>query len=344
MAPTRPQSRRTPFRRPTLGLDLSGTGAPRSWAAGGDDDDSAFIMGRLAGLAGLADRGGVDLLTLDATFRVGGVRRRDAWLDGALAASRLGRHTGAAVVAVSVPLGVTGTGHVASAVGSVHKATDGRAAWQVEGASRPLAARGVDAVVAELDTPRQHRRTGAVSGATTPGVVVTVREPLDLEIAAARADVARLRVGSLEEARVARESIRQAAGDWGRDPDDVRVLVDLHAVLGVDREGARARADLLAVLDPDDAPVASYPLSVVGTATDLVDLWQEWVEAGAADGFTVVPASVPTDVLAVVTEVVPLLERRGLRAAPAAARKVATAPAAAPVRAARSARRTPAHA
>lgn len=295
-----------------LGLDLSGTGAPRSWAGHGDSEAEAFIMGRLAGLAALADKGGVDLLTLDARFRLGSGRRRDDWLDGALAASRLGRHTERLTIASSVPLGVTDAAHVASAVASVHKATSARAAWQVEGGGRPLSARAVDGVIEALAAPRISRRTGSDANGRPPQVVVSVREPLDLELAAARADVARIRVATLEEAAASRAAIRQAARDWGRNPDDVKVLVDVHAVLGADQQGAAARAELLDLLDTESQPDPGL-LRLVGTAAALADLWQEWVQAGAADGFTVIPASVPTDVLAVVTELVPALTARGLR-------------------------------
>lgn len=299
-------------RQSLLALDLSGTGAPRSWVGNGDSESEAFIMGRLAGLAALADKGGVDLLALDGRFRLGSGRRRDDWLDGALAASRLGRHTSTLTVVASVPLGVTDADHVASAVASVHKATNGRAGWQVEGGGRPLSARAVDAVVSALATPRVSRRTGSDVGGRRPEIVVAVREPVDLELAAARADVARIRVATLEEAAAARSAIRQAAGEWGREPDDVRVLVDVHAVIGADEEGARARADLLEALDADAEPTPGL-LRHVGTASGLADLWAQWVEAGAADGFTVIPASVPTDVLAVVTELVEELTVRGLR-------------------------------
>lgn len=299
-----------------LALDLSGTGAPRGWAGHGDSESEAFIMGRLAGLAALADKGGVDLITLDSTFRLGSGRRRDDWLDGALAASRLGRHTSSLTVAASVPLGVTDPQHVASAVSSVHKATEGRAAWQVERGTRQLSARAVDAVVSALAAPRVSRRTGRDVNARPAQVVVTVREPLDLELAAARADIARIRVSSLAEAVAARGAIRQAAGEWGRDADAVRVLVDVRTVLGADEEGAQARLDLLTLLEDDEIPTDESLLRFAGTSAGFADLWQQWVEAGAADGFTIIPASVPTDVLAVVTEVVDELSARGLREAP----------------------------
>ncbi|TDE89694.1 LLM class flavin-dependent oxidoreductase [Occultella glacieicola] len=312
------KSPRTPSTTSLIALDLSGAGAPREWRRTEDSEAESFIMGRLAGLASLADKGGVDLLTLDETFRVGGPRRRDAWLDGAVAASRLARHTRTATLVAAVPLGASRPEHVAGAVSSVHRASAERAGWQLETAPvNGTSARAVDAVINSWVTPQRDTRSGsarssgaAESGRRAPIVVIPVRNAVDLELAAARADVARLSVATLEEARTARTAIRNAAAEWGRNPDDVRVVIDVHVVISADRPSARARWDLLNSLET--AP-RTAPLRSIGTAADLVDLWAEWVHAGAADGFTVIPASVPTDVLALVQDVVPALAARGLR-------------------------------
>ena len=298
-----------------IGLDLSGTGAPRAWQRSEDTEAESFIMGRLAGLASLADRGGVDFLALDSSFRLGGPWRRDAWLDGAVAASRLSRHTHRATLVATVPLGVTEPAHVAGAITSVHRASAERAGWQVEPstASHRSSARAVDAVISAWSAPTARHRTGPVAGAperARPLVVVGVRSPLDLELAAARADIARLTVSTLEEARLARASIRVAAREWGRRPEDVRVLVDIHTVISGDQRSAQARWELLAALEGGSS---AGGLRAVGTAADLATLWHNWVRAGAADGFTVIPASVPTDVIALVQDVVPELTARGLR-------------------------------
>ncbi|UFU01950.1 LLM class flavin-dependent oxidoreductase [Ruania suaedae] len=301
-----------------ISLDLSGAGAPREWRRAEDSDAESFIMGRLAGLASLADKGGVDLLTLDETFHHAGVRRRDDWLDGAVAASRLSRHTSRATLVATVPLGSHRPEHVAGAVASVHRASAGRAGWQLEvAASGARSLRAVESVITGWPTAQ---RGSAV--AARPQVVVPVRTSVDGELAAARADVARLSVATLEEARAARTAIREAAVEWGRDADDVQVLVDVHTLISADAPSARARWDLLTSLEEQPRPV---PLRSIGTATDLADLWAQWVHAGAADGFTVIPASVPTDVVALVQDVVPLLQARGLRGPRAAAVETAAA-------------------
>ncbi|QGH69794.1 LLM class flavin-dependent oxidoreductase [Pseudactinotalea sp. HY158] len=141
-------------------------------------------------------------------------------------------------------------------------------------------------------------------------MVVRVGSDVDVEIAAARADVARLRVDSVEEARNLRAALRTAARDWGRDADEIKVLVDVHTLIAPDAARAQARADLLR--DLGLAP-ADGLLRTAGPAHELARLWQNWVRAGAADGFTVIPASVPTDVVALVSEVLPDLRARGLR-------------------------------
>ncbi|UFU07878.1 hypothetical protein [Ruania halotolerans] len=302
-----------PLNTSLIALDLSGAGAPREWRRAEDSDAESFIMGRLAGLAALADKGGVDVLSLDESFHAAGQRRRDDWLDGAVAASRLSRHTTSATLVATVPLSSSRPEHIAGAVASVHRASAGRAGWQLEVAeSGTRNRRAVESVIGAWPTTAE-RPTGAKG---RPQVVVPVRTPVDGELAAARADIARISVATFDEAVAARAAIREAAVEWGRNPDDVQVLVDVHAVISADVPSARARWDLLTSLETQPRQV---PLRSIGTAADLADLWATWVHGGAADGFTVIPASVPTDVVALVQEVIPQLEARGLRKPRAAA-------------------------
>lgn len=280
-----------------IALDLSGAGAPREWRREADEEAESYLMGRLAGLASLADKGGVDVISLDETFHAAGPRRRDDWLDGAVAASRLSRHTSTAQLVAAIPLARTKPDHLGGAIASVHRASAGRAGWQL--AAGQVSPRAVDAVIQTWH--RQQPR---------PQIVVPVHTALDAELAAARADVARLSVASIEEAHAARAAIRAAALEWGRGADDVQVLVDVHALISADRASAAARWDLLNSLE--HAP-QRYPLRSHGTAQDLVELWSSWVRRGAADGFTVIPASIPTDVVALVHEVIPALQAKGLR-------------------------------
>lgn len=316
-----------------IGLDLSGAGAPRDLQRDQNTETEQFIMGRLAGLVSLADRGGVDLIALDETFRLGGQRRRDSWLDGALAASRLARHSTRTALVSTVPLGVTRPEHVAGAIASVHRASAERAGWQLErsATSRGTGARAVDAVLAAPVAKPKRQPGERSSDPARPAVVVPVSTGVDAELAAARGDVARLSVKTLEEAVAARTAIRDAAIEWGRAPGDVKVLVDVYSVISSDRSSAQARWDLLSSLElPTNLPA----LRTIGSAQDLATLQNAWIRAGAADGFTVVPASVPTDVLAVVQDLLPELTALGLREPLATPSPVAT-----PTRT----RKTPAH-
>lgn len=51
---------------------------------------------------------------------------------------------------------------------------------------------------------------------------------------------------------------------------------------------------------------------IVGTAEDIVDRMQEWVDAGAADGFNIGPQTLPGGLADFVDIVVPELQRRGI--------------------------------
>jgi FMN-dependent oxidoreductase (nitrilotriacetate monooxygenase family) len=53
-------------------------------------------------------------------------------------------------------------------------------------------------------------------------------------------------------------------------------------------------------------------LRLQGTAADIVDVMQEWVEAGAADGFNLTPTHLPHGIVDFAELVVPELRRRGL--------------------------------
>jgi len=57
-------------------------------------------------------------------------------------------------------------------------------------------------------------------------------------------------------------------------------------------------------------------LLAIGTAEDIADTIQHWFENRAADGFNVIFPSLLTDIAPFCREVIPLLEKRGLRAQP----------------------------
>jgi hypothetical protein len=51
---------------------------------------------------------------------------------------------------------------------------------------------------------------------------------------------------------------------------------------------------------------------VIGTAAQIADTIEEWVEARAADGFNIIPSHLPNGIEDFVELVVPELQRRGL--------------------------------
>lgn len=143
-----------------------------------------------------------------------------------------------------------------------------------------------------------------------PPVVVRAQSPASLALAARHADVVRIRSTSQSDAAARRAEVRAAAADAGRDPGSLRVLVDALVVLGPDEASAQARLDLLQSLEGTRWEPGSF--AHVGTARGLAQLVQDWTETGAADGFTLRPASLHTDVAQIVDEVVPRLRAGGL--------------------------------
>lgn len=51
---------------------------------------------------------------------------------------------------------------------------------------------------------------------------------------------------------------------------------------------------------------------IIGTPQSIVDMMQQWVEEGAADGFNIMPPTYPTGLTDFVSLVIPELQRRGL--------------------------------
>jgi alkanesulfonate monooxygenase SsuD/methylene tetrahydromethanopterin reductase-like flavin-dependent oxidoreductase (luciferase family) len=89
---------------------------------------------------------------------------------------------------------------------------------------------------------------------------------------------------------------------------DVRILADLHCVLGDTETAARQRAATLDAL----APPASGGARFVGTPAQLVELFADWQQQSACDGFNLLPAVLPDDVDLLINAAIPLAQRRGL--------------------------------
>lgn len=290
----------------TLGLDLTtlGTRATafrRPTVAAGE----RVVLSDVVDYVALAREAGVDLVTFGESFRLDDVARPDSWLDPAVISSRLaasGALADGPVVVPALPAGFLDPVRLARAVAGIHARSGGRAGWQL-----PISptAGGVHAEVRRVweATP------DAQVGGHLPLVVTAAIDPTTAVVAGRYSDVVRLRVADLAEAVRRRAAIRTAAEQAGRNPDDVRVVVDAVTVIGQDAPSALFRADLIRDVGTH---TAGEQLTVAGTARGVADVFEEWLGAGAVDGFVVLPGSLPADVHALATELGPVLQGRGL--------------------------------
>ena len=58
-------------------------------------------------------------------------------------------------------------------------------------------------------------------------------------------------------------------------------------------------------------PAGGGHATVIGTPESVADEIERWVDAGAADGFNLMPPTLPGGITDFVDQVVPLLQRRG---------------------------------
>ncbi len=320
-----------------LGVDLSETGAsPAIWRAHGSRAARPFDQEQTVRLARIAAHGALDFVVFDASFTLH--PSRDTTLAGVLDPAVVARRIaslvpGIGVVAQLDPVGIDAE-HVAQAIAAVDERSSGRAGWQVGGVTvqdvravqrlwdaRPaltLPERGSTEQRQTHDGVRfavRAHRPGARTGRPHPPVVVALPDAEGVGLGAALAlagqvaDVVRIRARELEHAATLRARVREAARAVGRDPQSVRVLVDLYAVIGPDQESSSARLDLLRRLE--DADVQEGSLVVANSPVHLAMTLQDWVDAGAADGFVVRPAALATDLDAFIAAVVPVLQGAG---------------------------------
>lgn len=310
----------------TLGLDLTAVGAsPSPWAPTGDDARAEIDVQRVTDLARLAERGGIDFIAFDDEFALSyaPVRTAASRLDAARVACRIAPATSRVGLVATLDTSYLDPVHVATAVATLHEKSGGRAGWQV-GASQARLLGATDEVWArlarEITSVVAARRARSGEAASTVGrapssappvVVVRADSVLAARVAGRLADVARIEALDAQSARSRRQEVRRSAAEAGRDPDSVRVLIDLVAVVSPDAASARARRDLLGDLSPSE-PAWVRTLSHLGSSQQLADLVEACVSDEVVDGFTVLPGSLPHDLRALVGEVVPALRERGL--------------------------------
>ncbi|MCP2264035.1 LLM class flavin-dependent oxidoreductase [Promicromonospora thailandica] len=347
--PPQPTSLRSSLRPLALGVDLTAAGArPGAHRSRGPVPPRPFDGERFLQLVRTADRCLLDLVTLDEDFLLhpgrGQVTGR---LDTVVAAARAARVTTSVGLVPAVDTVHVEAAHAAVALSSVDRASGGRAGWQaarqtaVAEADEAWAARvepGIQSVhqvwtgrpgsgsgAVELDADGRFRvdhdgirfavrgRTAGVGGALSrvrPPVVVRVRSAASAALAGRTADVARVVATETAQAARLRRLVRDSALSAGRDPESVRVLVEVYVVLAQERAGARARLELVEALE-GTAPMGGA-LVVADTPDELATLLADWAAVGAADGFLLRPSSLGADLDSIADHLVPALQRAGL--------------------------------
>lgn len=124
--------------------------------------------------------------------------------------------------------------------------------------------------------------------------------------AARYADVALVRAASAPQAAAVREQLRSMAADFGRHPDQLRVLAGLLVDLG---DGEHAAEPGHGGGGPRQTPQG--PL-YRGGPVDLAELIATWHGEGIVDGFHLTPAEPLRDLERLVNGTVALLQHRGL--------------------------------
>ncbi|MBW0270959.1 oxygenase [Nocardia sp. MH4] len=128
--------------------------------------------------------------------------------------------------------------------------------------------------------------------------IVTVRadDAVAVDVAVRRADLVRISAPDLATAAAHRVSLRAALAAAGRDPDTVRVLLDLTVHLADSAE--RARAEVRELDQWLGQPIDDPGLTQVGTAGELDDLLAEIGGSAVADGVVLRPLALPATLAA----------------------------------------------
>ncbi|WP_194835190.1 LLM class flavin-dependent oxidoreductase [Nocardia sp. XZ_19_369] len=124
-------------------------------------------------------------------------------------------------------------------------------------------------------------------------VAVRAQDDASTGVAVQRADLIRIAADDLEAARVLRTALRTAVRAADRDPDAVRVLLDVELHLADSPESAREE---VAQLDRWADPGISTSVRHIGTPATLRELLGSIGASGAADGVVLRPLAVPATV------------------------------------------------
>jgi alkanesulfonate monooxygenase SsuD/methylene tetrahydromethanopterin reductase-like flavin-dependent oxidoreductase (luciferase family) len=138
-----------------------------------------------------------------------------------------------------------------------------------------------------------------------PTLVMRADAPGAAALAAEKADVARIKAASPDDAAAKRAELQAAAAGAGRAPESIKVLVDLTVTLAAEPSHAEARKDLAEGIT--GKTLGDGFARYVGTPAGLAECCIEWADRGACDGFTFLPTSLPVDLMMVVDGVTPAL-------------------------------------
>ncbi|SPT74659.1 hypothetical protein [Arcanobacterium haemolyticum] len=270
-----------------LGVDLSMLGVQQFTECAAFDSEP-FHYGKMMAAARAATGGGLDFVALSADF----------------CASTA--HPNSALDAVNVGAqlrGISGSGVVMEVKAQlIHEALDSVAVDAAGWASLAITIEqaGVpESVILALKAVK------AAGVGLVLNVVSDVLPAEVLNVVAHYADMVRLRVSDPHIARGLRFGIRSAARDVGR---NVPVVVDMGVVISETSSAAYERALLVSAIS--GCEVFDRIPRVIGTVYDVADMIERWVGLGAADGVVILPASLPTDLAALLRGVVPILSGR----------------------------------
>ncbi|MEU2063407.1 LLM class flavin-dependent oxidoreductase [Streptomyces sp. NPDC013455] len=245
------------------------------------DPSGGLDAGSPVELARLAERGGLDFVTLDDSHD------RSA-PDGLGTLCRMASATRRIGLVPTVAATHAEPFRAPAAVAALDRLSRGRAGWRIDALPGP----GPWTVPRP---PHGHpvRVTDATDGHT--------------RTAAARyADVVLLRAASPAQAAGARDELRELARSFGRRPDALLVLVSLLVDLGDGEYAAEAGHG-----GGGPRPTVRGPL-YRGGPVDLAELMAGWHADGVTDGFHLVPVVPRRDLERLVNGTVALLQHRGL--------------------------------
>lgn len=281
---------RTRYKVPALSIDLSALGAEVLDPSSDFDEDfpvETCNMGKLSTMASAALTDGLAGISLGSSFLLrSDLHLRDCRLDAVRAALKLtSRITG--------PIYASVTG---DAVGeaALEAVKDSDVGLEIH-----LNKQDLDSA---LDLVARAKEAG------TPVVVALTGETaqqIDLSKLGAAVDTVRLREPDPHTAREIRYSLRSAALEEGR---DLTVVADLFMIVSACAMDAEERANLISAIGADRYAAGSA--RVLGTVHDVADHVESWIALGAADAFTILPGSLPTDLASTVCGVLPLLNAR----------------------------------